>query len=72
MKLSAGEGFQHELGKTEEIYVIISGEAEVKADGKQWTLNAHDVIFLGPGDTFSLSKTGTKPITLIHCWAQDS
>ena len=72
IKLGAGEGFQHEPGKTEEIYVIISGEGEVKADSKQWILNAHDVIFLDPGDTFSLSQTGTEPITLIHCWAQDS
>jgi mannose-6-phosphate isomerase-like protein (cupin superfamily) len=70
MELGTGEGFEHELGQTEEIYVLISGKAEVQAGENHWALEAHDVIFLSAGDTFSLSQSGTEPVKLIHCWAQ--
>jgi len=70
IQLGAGEGFQHEPGQMEGIYVLLSGKAEVEAGSSHWALEAHDVIFLNPGDTFSLSQSGTEPVTLIHCWAQ--
>ncbi len=69
IKLGTGEGFQHEPGPTEGVYVLISGKAEVKAGSDHWDLVAHDVIFLKPGDTFSLSQSGDEPVTLVHCWA---
>jgi len=70
IQLGAGGGFQHDPGKTEEIYVIIGGEAAVQADGKKCDLQSHDVIFLNAGDTFSLSQSGIEPVSMVHCWAQ--
>ena len=81
INLSAGEGFEHERGPTEAIYVLIDGEAEVKADDQKWNLAAKDVIFLNPEETFSLSQVsrffsvagtaeagfGDKSLTLLHC-----
>jgi glyoxylate utilization-related uncharacterized protein len=64
-----GEGVVHEGGRTEAIYVLIDGEVTVKGDGQTWTLTAKDVIFLKPGDSFSLSQVGDQPATLVHCWA---
>jgi len=69
IQLGAGEGFVHEGGHTEAVYVLIAGEASVEADGQTWPLTAKDVIFLNPGDGFSLSQAGDKPVRLIHCWA---
>ena len=70
IELDSGEGFQHSSGKTEEIYVLISGAARMQADGEQHNLQAHDVIFLNAGDIFSLSQSGVKSVKLVHCWAQ--
>ncbi len=70
IQLSNGEGFEHKPSQTEEIYVIIVGEAEVGSGNNRWNLKMHDVIFLKPGDEFSLSQSGDGPVTLIHCRAQ--
>ena len=72
IQLGDGEGFQHDPGRTEEIYVLISGEAEMQSGSEKYDLQAHDVIFLNAGDTFSLSQSGIEPVKLVHCWAQDS
>lgn len=72
IQLGAGDVFEHRPGQTEEIYVLISGKSEVESGSGHWALEAHDVIFLKPGDTFSLSQSGTEPVTLIHCWAQST
>jgi len=72
IQLGAGKGFEREPGRTEGIYVLIKGKAELTAGSNHWVLDAHDVISLSPGDTFSLLQTGTEPVTLIHCWAQAS
>lgn len=69
IKMDKGEGFDHEPGQTEEIYVIISGAAEVRSGNDPWSLKKHDVVFLSPGDTFSLKHKVPEPITLVHCWA---
>jgi mannose-6-phosphate isomerase-like protein (cupin superfamily) len=70
IQLGTSEGFEHKPGRTEEIYVLTAGKAEVTAGSDHWTLEPHDVIFLSPGDAFSLSQSGDEPVTLIHCWAQ--
>jgi len=70
IRLSPGEGFEHEPGQGEEIYVLLAGEAGLDAGGNHYILKPDDVIFLNSGDAFSLSQSGTDPATLIHCWAQ--
>lgn len=70
IQLGLGEGFEHEPGQTEEIYVLLDGKARVETGSDHWTLKTRDVIFLNPGDTFSLSQNGAEPVTLVHFWAQ--
>jgi len=70
IKLGVGEGFGHEPGQTEEIYVVLNGKAEVGSDYSEWDLEVSDVIFMDPGDEFSLSQIGLDPVVMVHCWAQ--
>ena len=68
--LSGGQQFTHELIDSESIYVLKDGCAEVTDDsGKTHTLAQHDVLFLAPRDTFSLSHAGNEPTAIISCWA---
>ena len=68
--LDNGQHFTHEPINSEAIYVLKNGSAEVTDDGKETrTLKRHDVLFLSPGDTFSLSHTGDEPAEIISCWA---
>lgn len=70
IQLDAGDGFEHAPRKTEGVYVVIGGEAKAEAGGENWDLVSHDVIFLSPGDTFSLSQSGEGPVTMVYCWAE--
>ena len=68
--LSEGQQFTHEPIDSESIYVLKDGCAEVTDDsGKTHTLAQHDVLFLAPRDTFSLSHAGDEPTAIISCWA---
>jgi mannose-6-phosphate isomerase-like protein (cupin superfamily) len=69
IRLESNEGFDQEPGKTEEIYVMLSGEVEVTSSDRSWNLKTYDVIFLSPGDTFSLSNPKQGPATMIRCYA---
>lgn len=69
IQIDNGEGFDHTPIKTEGVYVIVSGEAEVKSNGDCWNLKAHDVIFLSSDDKFFLKQMGDRPLILIYCWA---
>ena len=68
--LDDGQRFTHEPIDSEAIYVLKDGCAEVTGDSKETqTLQPHDVLFLSPGDTFSLAHTGDELTTIITCWA---
>lgn len=67
--LNKNESFMHAPIATESIYVLKGGCAEVKFDAETRMLEQHDVLFLAPGDTFSLSHAGDESTTLINCWA---
>lgn len=68
--LKPDEGFEHEPGRTEEIYVLTSGDAKADTKSGHWDLKTGDVIFLSPDDTFILSASGAGPTALIRCFAQ--
>ena len=72
IQLDAGETFTHEPTTAEAIYVLTNGKAEVKADGHESTIEDRDVLFLSPGDTFSLTQLGEESAKLIYCWALGS
>jgi len=68
--LDEGQHFTHEPIHSESIYVLKNGCAEVTVDNAETqTLQRHDVLFLSPGDSFSLSQAGDEPATIITCWA---
>ena len=68
--LNKSECFTHTPIDTESIYVLKDGGAEVTTPvGETCALERHDVLFLAPGDTFSLSQAGDEPTTVINCWA---
>ena len=67
--LNEDEGFTHEPIETESIYVLRNGCAEVTSDAGVRSLKQHDVLYLAPGDTFSLSHAGDEPTRIICCWA---
>lgn len=70
IRLTNGQHFTHEPIDSEAIYVLKDGCAEVTDDSeKTQTLQRHDVLFLSPGDTFSLAQTRDEPTTIITCRA---
>ena len=70
ISLNKGECFTHEPIDSEAIYVLKDGSAGVTTGtGETCELEQHDVLFLSPGDTFSLSQAGDEPTAVISCWA---
>ncbi len=70
LSLNSGEGFSHEPIESESIYVLKEGCAEVTmTSGETCTLEQYGVLFLSPGDTFSLVQAGDEPAALISCSA---
>ena len=69
IRLESNEGFDQEPGKTEEVYVVLSGEVEVTSSDKSCNLKTYDVIFLSAGDTFALANRSEDLATLIRCYA---
>lgn len=68
--LCEAEGFAHEPIDSESIYVVKAGRAEVVPDGgEKCVLETYDVLFLAPGDTFTLTHVGDTPTEIICCWA---
>lgn len=70
IRLASGDGFEHEPGGTEAVYVLVDGEVEVRSGQQAWNLSAKDVIFLQPEETCSISPVvGDSLVTLLHCRA---
>ena len=70
IRLSSGEGFEHEPGAAEAIYVLVDGEAEVRTGHQAWNLGAKDVIFLKTEESCSISPVASNQLlTLLHCRA---
>ncbi|MBD3181111.1 cupin domain-containing protein [Candidatus Poribacteria bacterium] len=70
IEMNSGMSFDRQAAKSEEIYVLATGKAEVHSDDGDYSLEKNDVIFLKPGDNISLSCHGSEQLFLIHCWAQ--
>jgi mannose-6-phosphate isomerase-like protein (cupin superfamily) len=49
----------------QEIYIVISGSAEMTVEGATFAINAGDVVVNPPGGTHSLVNTGDTPIQLV-------
>ena len=71
IRLSSGEGFEHEQGAAEAVYVLVDGEAEVRDRHQSRNLAAKDVIFLKPEESCSISPVvGDQLLTLLLCRAE--
>lgn len=70
ISLEDGASFAHAPIASESIYVVKEGCAEVvTAAAETHVLKQHDVLFLRPEDTFSLTHVGEEPTAIIFCWA---
>ncbi|MGQ9607747.1 MAG: cupin domain-containing protein [bacterium] len=69
IKIKQADSFVHKQSQNEEIYVLIVGMAILKYNGENKKLRSDDVLFVMPGDTFTLMQYGAGPTTIIHCWA---
>ena len=55
--------------RTEEIYYILSGEAEMTLDGKQHTVSTGDAIAIPPGCLHTSHNTGKQILVFLCCCA---
>ncbi|MBM4083461.1 MAG: cupin domain-containing protein [Planctomycetes bacterium] len=67
--LDPGHGFDHEPVRGECVYVLLEGQAAVRHDGQDRPLSADDVLYLAPGDTFSLCHAGAVTAKIVRCEA---
>jgi len=70
IRLSPGEGFEHEPEETEVAYVLLAGGVEVGWRAKEQRLAKDDVIFAGPGDGFAASQVGAEALVLVRTQAR--
>ena len=55
--------------RTEEIYYILSGEAEMTLDGEQHAVSAGDAIAIPPGCLHTIHNNGKQMLVFLCCCA---
>jgi mannose-6-phosphate isomerase-like protein (cupin superfamily) len=55
--------------RTEEIYYILHGEAEMTIDDEQQTVAAGDAIGISPGQVHTIRNTGQEVLIFLCCCA---
>jgi len=63
--LHKGSAIGYHLQKEDEVYYIVSGEAEMKMNGRTFKVKAGDAILTRPGSSHGLQPTGNNELTLI-------
>ena len=63
------DGAYHFHPENENIYIILRGRGRFVADGEEYMLGQHDVVFIPPGVKHSLSVFGTDELVLIEIYA---
>ena len=63
--LHPGAAIGYHLQKEEEIYYIVSGQGEMKMNGKVFQVNTGDAILTYPGSSHGLKQTGKDDLVLI-------
>ena len=59
----------HSYPRSEEVWVLLEGEALARFGGKEVTLKAGDVMFVSPGEAVGLFNTGTSRAVFVNCIA---
>jgi mannose-6-phosphate isomerase-like protein (cupin superfamily) len=65
---SVAEGAQmkrHSHREQEELYVILSGDAEIEVDGLVYKLGERDAVVVPAGATRQISNVGLGPLTYL-------
>ena len=55
----------HALKKTNERYVILSGQGNVSVAGTHWTVKKGDVVTIKPDQAQSINNTGTEDLVFL-------
>ena len=55
--------------RTEEIYSILEGEAEMKSDDEQQAVSGGDAIAISPGQVHRVRNIGKKTLVFLCCYA---
>jgi len=63
--LHPGSAIGYHLQNEDEIYYIISGNGEMKMNGKTFTVSTGDAILTRPGSSHSLRQTGADDLVII-------
>lgn len=64
-RLHPGSSIGYHLQTDNEIYYIVSGNGEMKMNGKTFAVKAGDGILTLPGSSHSLTPTGTEDLVVI-------
>ncbi len=69
LRPSGPDGRYHFHPATENVYIALSGTGRFIADGKEYTLQKDDVVFIPPNVPHSLSARGDQDFTVIEIYA---
>jgi mannose-6-phosphate isomerase-like protein (cupin superfamily) len=56
---------RHTHGRDEELYIIVSGQADVVVDGVRRSVAPGDVVHNAPGGTHELSNAGPEELRMV-------
>jgi mannose-6-phosphate isomerase-like protein (cupin superfamily) len=59
-------GRYHYHEKREGIFVIISGKARMKVEGKEYPIEAGDIIYLSPGEKHTITNESGKEFRFME------
>lgn len=63
------DGRYHYHPESENIYIVLSGTGRLIAEGREYTLQKDDVVFIPAGDRHSLSARGEENFVIIEIYA---
>lgn len=64
--LIPGKSFRkHYHEEMEEIFIIVSGKAEIKVNEKKFTLSKGDAILMTPGERHEMFNIGVEPVDYV-------
>ena len=69
LRPSGPDGRYHYHPDSENIYVVLQGTGQLVAEGREYTLEKDDVVFIPPGARHSLSARGDREFVIIEIYA---
>jgi mannose-6-phosphate isomerase-like protein (cupin superfamily) len=69
LRPSGPDGRYHYHPESENVYIVLRGTGRLMAEGREYTLQKDDVVFIPAGDRHSLSARGDEDFVLIEIYA---